>query len=409
MEIHTVPIIPKGCAVVTKPFMFEKPLGMRDTLPMLYETKVSVRNKMSDEIKKWGYQFIETPALEYYETIGEASAILDQQLFKLLDAQGHTLVLRPDMTAPIARVAASKLLKQQIPLRLAYSANVYRAQQREGGRPAEFEQIGIECIGNKSISADAEMIALLTDVLKAAGLEDFKISIGHIGFLQEFFLSILGTEERASVLRKLLYEKNYVGFREHVKSLPLSSIDKQRLIEFISLRGSEGTLSKAMALLENGKGQDSLDELRELAVQLKEFGVDQYVNLDLTLVSHMSYYTGTLFEVYAGQVGSPIGNGGRYDNLLEKFGWDASATGFAIRVDRLAEALGEPSQLMSPECILFSPERRAEALDFAKSKRLEGKRITIQDITVVQNVDAFTRTFSDVHMFVGNGGNGQDE
>ena len=93
--------------------MFEKPLGMRDTLPVLYETKVSVRNKMSDEIKKWGYQFIETPALEYYETIGEASAILDQQLFKLLDTQGHTLVLRPDMTTPIARVAASKLLHKR--------------------------------------------------------------------------------------------------------------------------------------------------------------------------------------------------------------------------------------------------------------------------------------------------------
>ena len=86
--------------------MFEKPLGMRDTLPLLYETKALVRNRMSVEIKKWGYQFIETPALEYYETIGEASAILDQQLFKLLDQQGHALVLLPDMTTPIARVAA---------------------------------------------------------------------------------------------------------------------------------------------------------------------------------------------------------------------------------------------------------------------------------------------------------------
>ena len=92
--------------------------------------------------------------------MGTASAILDQQLFKLLDQQGHTLVLRPDMTAPIARVAASKLYKDQIPLRLAYSANVYRAQQREGGRPAEFEQIGVECIGDDSVSADGEMISL---------------------------------------------------------------------------------------------------------------------------------------------------------------------------------------------------------------------------------------------------------
>ena len=105
--------------------MFEKPLGMRDTLPELYETKHQTRTLIGNEIKKWGYQFIETPALEYYETVGVASAILDQQLFKLLDQQGHTLVLRPDMTSPIARVAASKLLKEDMPIRLAYSANVY--------------------------------------------------------------------------------------------------------------------------------------------------------------------------------------------------------------------------------------------------------------------------------------------
>ena len=387
--------------------MFEKPLGMRDTLPALYETKAAVRNKISDEIKKWGYQFIETPALEYYETIGEESAILDQKLFKLLDKQGHTLVLRPDMTTPIARVAASKLLRKRIPLRLAYCANVYRAQQREGGRPAEFEQMGIECIGNPSVSADAEMISLLVDALKAAGLEEFKIAIGHIGFLQELFISILGNEERASVLRKFLYEKNYVGYREHVKSLTLSSIDKQRLIEFSALRGGEVTLSKALELLEGGAGRETLMELQRLAGLLKEFGVDQYVSFDLTLVSHMSYYTGMLFEVYAGKLGSPLGSGGRYDNLLEKFGWDASATGFAIRMDRLVQALGEPQQEMVSELVLFSPERRKEALDFAKTKRAEGTIVTIQDLNAVQNVDAFTATFSEVHFFVGNGGSKQ--
>ena len=139
---------------------------------------------------------------------------------------------------------------------------MYRAQQREGGRPAEFEQMGIECIGNKSVSADAEMISLLVDALKAAGLQEFKIAIGHIGFLQELFLSILGNEERASVLRKFLYEKNYVGYREHVKSLTLSSIDKQRLIEFSALRGGEATLSKALDLLEGDAGRETLMSCR---------------------------------------------------------------------------------------------------------------------------------------------------
>ncbi len=383
--------------------MFEKPLGMRDTLPRLYETKAAARDKISTEIKKWGYQFIETPALEYYETVGEASAILDQQLFKLLDQQGHTLVLRPDMTAPIARAAASKILKEQVPLRLAYSANVYRAQQREGGRPAEFEQIGIECIGNGSISADAEMITLMADVLLAAGLKDFKISIGHIGFLQELFLSILGNEERASVLRKFLYEKNYVGYREHVKSLPLSSIDKQRLIAFISLRGGEDTISRALELLENSVGQETLTELKELAQQLKAYGVEEYVSFDLTLVSHMSYYTGTLFEVYAGEVGSPIGNGGRYDNLLAKFGWNAPATGFAIRMDRLVEAVGSVDENNETQCILFSSERRNDAISTARALRAQGKSVALQDINSVTNVDAYTASFAEVQFFVGNG------
>ena len=218
--------------------MFEKPLGMRDTLPELYETKNRIRNCIGNEMKRWGYQFIETPTLEYYETVGAASAILDQQLFKLLDQQGHTLVLRPDMTSPIARVAASKLLKEDImPLRLAYSANVYRAQQREGGRPAEFEQIGVECIGDHTISADGESIALLIDSLTETGLESFQLSVGHIGFVKEFFIDILGTEERVNALTTFLYEKNYVGYREHVKQLTLSSIDKQRLLDFLKLTG----------------------------------------------------------------------------------------------------------------------------------------------------------------------------
>ena len=208
-------------------------------------------------------------------------------------------------------------------------------------------------------------------------------------------------------LRKFLYEKNYVGYREHVKSLTLSSIDKQRLIEFSALRGGEATLSKALELLEGDAGRETLSELQELAALLKEFGVDQYVSFDLTLVSHMSYYTGMLFEVYAGQVGSPIGSGGRYDNLLEKFGWNAPATGFAVRMDRLVQALGEPQQEMVSELVLFSPERRKEAFEFAKAKRAEGKIVTIQDLNAVQDVDAFTKTFSEVHFFVGNGGSKQ--
>lgn len=387
-------------------FMFEKPLGMRDTLPELYEAKSQVRHLIGNEMKRWGYQFLETPALEYYETVGTASAIQEQQLFKLLDSQGHTLVLRPDMTAPIARVAASKLLKEDQPLRLAYSASVFRAQQREGGRPAEFEQIGVESIADTTVSADGEVISLLVSTLREAGLRDFKISVGHIGFVQELFQQILGTEERANALTQFLFEKNFVGYREHVKSLNLSSIDKQRLLDFLQLRGGNEVIDLAMGLIENEKGKEAILQLKQLSEVVEDYGEQEKLKFDLTLVSHMSYYTGVLFEVYADQVGFPIGNGGRYNLLLEKFGKTTGATGFALRLDRLLEALGELKKEAAAHCVLFSEERRQEAFLLARDKRTSGVITILQDINGVKNIDRFTAQFADVTFLVGNQGGG---
>jgi ATP phosphoribosyltransferase regulatory subunit len=386
-------------------FMFEKPLGMRDTLPELYEKKYRIRSLMEDVIKQWGYSFIETPTLEYEETVGAASAILDQQLFKLLDREGHTLVLRPDMTAPIARVAASKLLNENLPLRIAYSANVFRAQQREGGRPAEFEQIGIELINDETVSSDGEAIALMVSALKETGLKDFQLSVGHVAFVQELFLQILGTEDRADALRRFLYEKNYVGYRQHVNTLALSSIDKQRLLGLLELRGGDEVIGKALDLVENERGKAAILQLKELADVIKDYGEQEKVKFDLTLLSHMSYYTGILFEVYAGKVGFPIGNGGRY-GLLEKFGKKASATGFAVRLDRLIEALGNFEQKVPVQLVVFSQERRKEAFELAKKLHQEGKRAVLQDINGVKNLDAYTHQFEDTTFLLGKAGKG---
>lgn len=385
-------------------FMFEKPLGMRDTLPDLFNRKRKVRASIEEEMERWGYQFIETPTLEYYETVGSASAILDQQLFKLLDQEGHTLVLRPDVTAPIARVAASRLLKNDLPIRLAYTANVFRAQQREGGRPAEFEQIGVECIGDYTISADAEGLALIISSLQEAGLEDFQLSVGLIGFARTLFLQILGTEERVDALTRFLYEKNYVGYREHVKGLGLSSIDKQRLLDFLKLRGGAEVIEMAYSLLENDLGREDVLQLQQLFEMMGDYGLEEKVKFDLTLVSHMSYYTGILFEVYAGKVGFPIASGGRYDQLLQKFGKETGATGFAIRIDRLLEALEDEEVGSQASCILFSPERRKEAYQVAKEQRNLGKRVVLQDINGVKDIDQCTNQYEDITFLVGKAG-----
>ncbi|KOO37389.1 ATP phosphoribosyltransferase regulatory subunit [Priestia koreensis] len=384
--------------------MFEKPLGMRDTLPNLFEYKKSVREQVASEISSWGYQYMATPTLEYYETVGSASSILDQQLFKLLDKDGHTLVLRPDMTAPIARVAASKLHKN-IPLRLAYEANVYRAQQREGGRPAEFEQIGVELIGDPSLSSDAEVISLMIGALKRAGLASFKVAIGHIGYVNALFLEIVGNEERANVLRRFLYEKDYVGYRNHVRKLGLSSIDKERLLQLLNLRGGEMKIVEAMDLVESEEGKKAASELQRLWSMLDAYGVTEEIKIDFNLVSHMSYYTGILFEVYAENVGFQIGNGGRYDQLLAKFDTPMAATGFGIQLDRLLEALGKDAfQQKERACILYSQERLTEALALATEKRQRGEMIVMQEVSGVDDIDTFTKAFEDVSYLIGRNG-----
>ncbi|MBZ5750944.1 ATP phosphoribosyltransferase regulatory subunit [Metabacillus rhizolycopersici] len=381
-------------------FMFEKPLGMVDTLPNLYEVKKKTRHAMTNVIEQWGFQFIETPTLEYYETVGVQSAILDQQLFKLLDAQGHTLVLRPEMTAPIARVAASKLYNDLYPLRLAYSANVFRAQQREGGRPAEFEQVGVELIGDGTTSADAEVIALMVATLKEAGLENFKIAIGHIGYANALFKEVLGSQERVDVLRRFLYEKNYVGYKEHVKSLPLSSIDKERLFTLLKLRGDIDKVGEAQDIVTSSQARDSLEEISQLWSILEELQVTDYLQLDLNIVSHMSYYTGILFEVHADNVGFLIGSGGRYDHLFEKFNRAAPATGFGLRIDRLIEALKMTDE-QKLECVIYSQERRLEAIAHATKLRASNKRVVMQDISGIKDVDVFTKHFEEVVYFIG--------
>ncbi|TSB48292.1 ATP phosphoribosyltransferase regulatory subunit [Alkalicoccobacillus porphyridii] len=386
---------------MSKLFMFEKPLGMRDTLPELYETKKQLRTEIVNEMKQWGYQMVETPTVEYYDTIGASSAILDQQLFKLMDSQGYTLVLRPDMTAPIARLVSSSLKTEAYPIRLGYHSNLFRAQQHEGGRPAEFEQIGVELIGDGTVSADAETIALMIESLKRAGLESFKLAIGHVGFVDALLVDIVGNKERADLLRRFLYEKNYVGFRSHIKGLNLSSIDKKRLEGLLKLRGGQHLFNEAEKLAESEQGQAALRELRELWDVLEQYGLSQYITIDLNLVLHMSYYTGTVFEVYSQELGVPLGSGGRYDELLQQFHRPAQAIGFGVRLDLLAEAIGQTVPPERRQCVIFSRERRNEAIERAQKLRSEGEIVVLQDLAGVDNVDQMSDEYDEIIYVIG--------
>lgn len=383
--------------------MFEKPLGMRDSFPEVNEQKEYIRSTARDFIRRKGYDFIKTPSVEYFETIGKASAIDESSLFKLVDNQGEMLVLRPDMTTPIARIAASKLLKEKNPLRLAYYADVFRAQQREGGRPAEFEQLGLELVGDFSPYADSEIIYTAIELLKSLGVENFRITIGHAEILTAFLTNNTDNIEQVETLRQLLVEKNLVGFSQKLESMNLLKEQKERLITIIDYTIDSNVFTDFRQFL-NGDQQYLIDQVEELQ-KLLEFQLNDYsiVSFDFSLASHMSYYTGMLFEIHAAGSGFSIGNGGRYDELFKQFDETVGATGFGIRVDRLLEVL--PKQVIKEKntLLLFDKWSFSKANVLAEARRNTSEYVTLQYAESVNDLEAFKEIFDEV-IIVSEGG-----
>jgi ATP phosphoribosyltransferase regulatory subunit len=364
---------------MSKPFVFEKPLGMRDVLPEVVEKKIDILQRIQHVLKKWGYQQIETPTLEFYDTVGDVGSTMDQRLFKLLDRSGRSLVMRPDMTAPIARVVGSLLKEHPFPLRLSYQGNVFRAQENEAGRNAEFPEVGIELVGEEAPDADAEVIALAIASLQAAGVKHFKLAIGHVGFMNAVFNESLDNEEQERKLRQFLYLKDYVGYRYFIDNTELGEEAKRRLLSLLELCGGQEQIEKAKRWVVGEKSAQAVKDLEDLWDVLAIHGVTQYVSIDLSLIREdRDYYTGILFEGYADQLGFPIFNGGRYDHLLGQFGRPAPAIGFAIKVDRVLEA----SQLEVKKSgrnilITYTEKEREKAFASAQSLREEECFVTL--------------------------------
>lgn len=388
---------------------FEKPLGMRDSFPLINEKKERVRDIGRRFFQSRGFDFIKTPTVEYYETIGKASAIPDSSLFKLVDRQGETLVLRPDMTTPIVRVATSKLLKEQIPLRLAYFANVFRAQEHEGGRPAEFEQMGVELIGDDSVYADAEMIITASEFVQELGIDSYRLTVGHAGLLQSILTQLTQSEEQVKELRKLLVEKNMVGFEDAVRTFGLSNEDEQRFIEFIGQASNVQSIQQLRPFIDemNDAQVTMFSYLNDLSSLLENAGLSKMITYDLTLTSEMSYYTGMLFEVFASGSGFAIGNGGRYDGLLQAFNSDVGATGFGLRVDRLLEVMTTTTTREAHTLIFFDSANYAKAVHKAIKLRNQGIRTTMQYKESVADQQAFQTNFSDVVWLIEGDGNNE--
>jgi ATP phosphoribosyltransferase regulatory subunit len=356
---------------VNQPKGFEKPVGLKDYMPDAVAKLRAIQHEALTCMQAWGYREVMTPTLEYYDTVGVASATQDHKLFKLLDRKGQTLVLRSEMTAPIARVVASMMREESLPIRLSYHAHVFRAQAEEAGRDAEFYQTGVELIGEPSADGDAEVIALAVATLKAVGVQQFRLAIGHIGFLNGVLSAALpGKTEEQDALKTLLLQRNLVGYRDRIRTMQLDSAERQRLLDITRLRGGVDVCDQAAAFATDDTARAALAHLRLVWDALADYGVTESVMIDLTMIGDFSYYTGVIFEGYAEALGFPLCSGGRYDQLLTQFDRPAPATGFAIKANRILELRnGEPANVASSVVIAYASAARSVALRAASEQR----------------------------------------
>lgn len=363
---------------MSKPKVFEKPTGVKDYLPEAVAKLRTIETNVLNCMERWGYSEIITPTLEFYDTVGVASSTEDRKLFKLLDRKGTTLVMRSDMTAPIARVVSSLLKQQAFPIRLSYHANIFRAIEAEAGRDAEFFQTGVELVGDASSESDAEVIALAIASLQAAGVKDFKIALGHVGFLTGLFNETLQErKDEQQSLKECLLNRDYVGYREHIKALGLSEALQAELEGILRLRGGEEICAQARQVTKDPVAQQSIAHLCQVWDVLKAYGVSEHVLIDLTMIGDFSYYTGMTFEGYAADLGFPVCSGGRYDNLLTQFGRPAPATGFALKTNRILEVVSkQPIESSFRVLIAYKASGREAAFRTAKELRArEGTKV----------------------------------
>ncbi|MGE5416172.1 MAG: ATP phosphoribosyltransferase regulatory subunit [Acidobacteriota bacterium] len=352
--------------------------GAKDYLPQEAALKREFENQTVDIFTRWGYQEVVTPTFEYLEVIeaGAGQALRDE-LFVFQDQDGRLLALRPEMTIPIARIVATKLTDAPTPLRLFYNANLFRRTQPQMGRYKEFYQLGVELIGAPGPMSDAEVIALAAETLIQQGLE-FKISMNHIGIVNSLLETSGFSAENKEEVKSLMLKKDLVGLGNKLSGLKLTAEVYQALSEIPVLHGGPEILNKLGAVRAIPGMSQAIDELEQAYSLLKHYNVQDSVVMDLGILRGFDYYTGIVFEGYSPNLGYPLLGGGRYDNLLGKFGKPLEATGFAVGVERVMLAMDHQKPNASASYIIKGSNLE-KMIEKARELRCTGCIVEIDD------------------------------
>src|SRR6266849_4539210 len=330
------------------------PKGVKLYLPEEAAQKRVVEERLLGVFRRWGYREVVTPTYEYFDVIAQGTDHeLGERMFKMVDREsGRLLALRADITPQIARIVATRMRDEPKPLRLAYVSNVFRYDEPHVGRYREFYQAGVELIGLPNPEGDAEMIAMTVEGLRALGLERFQIDVGQTEFFRGILDDVAADPATGRELRSALGHKDLSALERLVGELAAPAAVTELLLALPTLYGRGDVLDRAERLVKNARPEAALANLAEIYRLLRAYGLADSVLLDLGEVRGFDYYSGVHFEAYVSGLGAPLVGGGRYDQMLARFGYDCPATGFAFETGRALLAMasqGAEPRLPGPD------------------------------------------------------------
>jgi ATP phosphoribosyltransferase regulatory subunit len=319
---------------------FPIPPGTRDILPDEMRELRRLSTNLLDTFERFGYGEVWTPTMEYEDVLVQGDERAAGASYRLFDEHGQVLALRSDMTIPIARLVATRYTDAQLPLRFCYVSHAYRAVRPQRGQQREFLQAGIELIGAEAPGGTVDVLEVLSAALDAGGLPRTRIGLGDAGLFGALLRTMGVGADEAQGLIEALARHNLVELEQRVDVLALPDQRKRILVDLPQLRGGADVIERAIEL----GGDDvraPISRLADVAAGLAQRDLADRVIFDLGLVRDLGYYTGAIFEVYDPALGHVIGGGGRYDDLIGRFGRRVPACGFALYVERMHVAQAE--------------------------------------------------------------------
>ena len=340
-------------------------LGMKDTHPREVRKKRDIELKLRQLFSSWGFEEVETPTLEYFATLQKVVGDeLKERLFQFINREGKLVCLRPDFTTSIARKYSSDLISHNQIIRVFYDGKIFRYPSSPLRTESELTQMGLENIGNNAPTVDAEVIALAIIALQEAGIRDFAVDIGHVGFFRGILETLGYPLDYQEQLKTIMKTKDFITLENFLeKHPPADPKFASLLLEFPFLRGKKDFLTASeMRFPKTEIFTASFQRIRSIWNILVDFGLEKNVWINLGLIRDFDYYSGVIFEGFSPYSGSPLLAGGRYDELFRIFGQDRPACGFALFIERLIEAYekSQPENNFTPfiYTLSYPPEHR---------------------------------------------------